>query len=61
MACNVCGGTVDLCDNAGCMVDLEKSSFKCYESSHFCKRLCWEKWLVSEHEGELKEAEDDER
>lgn len=59
MACNVCGGTIDLCDNATCLIDIEILRFYCYESSHFCSTLCWQGWIADEERKNLKVAEDD--
>jgi len=57
MACNVCGGKVEVCDN--CLEELDKREFKCYGEAHFCSEDCWEKWLIEEEASTLEEAEDD--
>lgn len=59
MACNVCGGTIDFCDNGDCLTELEGSEFYCHESSHFCSMLCWEKWIADEERSNVEKAEDD--
>lgn len=58
MACNVCGGKVEECDN--CLTELAKSDFKCFNEAHFCGKGCWQEWLIEEEEGSLEDAEDDE-
>jgi|GEM_PF-4567617 len=58
MACNVCGGKIEVCDN--CLVELVKSDFHCYKEAHFCGKDCWKEWLIEEEVVNFEDAEDDE-
>lgn len=63
MACNVCGNVVPInCNKCGTELG---DDFYCFsdeeESHHFCSGLCFEQWLVSQHQSNLEPAEDDEK
>jgi len=53
MACNICGGKVEICDK--CLGVLEHRFF-CFEEVHFCDSTCWEDWLVEEEREKLMQA-----
>lgn len=57
MACNVCRGKVEMCDN--CLDELDKRNFWCYGEAHFCSEGCWKTWLIEEEASMLEKAEDD--
>lgn len=61
MACNMCGGTVDLCDNENCLNEIEGGKFYCHGGAHFCSVCCWKIWIVVEERENLEEAIDDEK
>jgi len=57
MACNICGGKVEECQE--CFKELNKSEFKCHREAHFCSEDCWKKELIENEACELEDAKDD--